>query len=129
MKKLFALVLVAALVLAMAGCTGVTRMNIEDPAAIEVEKEGGGFSVKLTDADTVRRVTDLVNQLPLEPAEATEDIWTYRITWLDESGKTITAITLHSGQIAWEGQRYSLGLGVDLSKLTDALETIPGLNQ
>lgn len=129
MKKILALVLVIALLMALAGCTNVTRMEIQEPAAIEVEKEGGGFSVKITDPKTVQRVTDIVCQLPLETAEATEDVWSYRITWLDADGETITAIAIHGAQIAWEGQRYRLGLGVDLSKLTDVLETIPGLNK
>ena len=93
MKKILALILVLSLFAALAACTQVTRISIDSPAEIKLEKEGGGVAVTLTDAKTVKRVTDVVCQLPLQAAEATEDAWTYRITWLDENGKTITKVT------------------------------------
>ena len=43
-------------------------------------------------------------------------------------GKTITFITLSGAQISWEGRSYNLSVGVDLSAVTDVLETIPGLS-
>ena len=90
MKKILALVLVLSLFAALAACTQVTRISIDSPAEIKLEKAGGGVAVTLTEAKTVKRVTDVICQLPLQAAEATEDAWTYRITWLDENGKTIT---------------------------------------
>lgn len=125
MKKAIAMILVLALLWAMAGCSQVTRLEIEDPAKILVEKEGGAFSVTLTDADTVRRITDFVNQLPLQSAQATEDAWTYHIQWLDENGGEIADITIAGAQIRYDGGTYTLGVGVDITKLTDFLETIP----
>ena len=129
MKKILALALVLCLFGALAACSEVTRISIENPAEIKLEKAGGGVAVTLTDAKTVSRITDVVCQIPLQAAEATEDAWTYRITWLDDSGKTITQVTLAGSQIRWEGQSYNLGVGVDLSVITDVLETIPGLNK
>ena len=129
MKKLIALMLVLALVAALAACTQVTRISVENPAEIKLEKAGGGVAVTLTDAKTVSRITDVVCQIPLQAAEATEDAWTYRITWLDADGKTITTVTLAGSQIRWEGQSYNLGIGVDLSVVTDVLETIPGIKK
>ena len=52
MKKILALMLVLALVAALAACTQVTRISVENPAKIMVEKEGGGVAVTLTDAKT-----------------------------------------------------------------------------
>lgn len=129
MKKIIALMLVLALVGIMAACTHVTRISVENPAKIMIEKEGGGVAVTLTDAKTVSRITDVVCQIPLQAAENSGADWTYRITWLDEDGKTITQITLAGAQIRWEGGSYNLGVGVDLSVITDVLETIPGLNK
>lgn len=129
MKKILALALVLCLIGALVACSEVTRISIENPAEIKLEKAGGGVAVTLTDAKTVSRITDVVCQIPLQAAEATEDAWTYRITWLDENGKTITQVTLAGSQIRWEGQSYNLGVGVDLSVITDVLETIPGLNK
>ena len=129
MKKIFALIVVLCLVAALVACTNVTRISVENPARIMVEKEGGGLAITLTDAKTVERLTDVVCQIPLQAAEPTEDAWTYRITWQDENGKTITQITLAGSQIRWEGKSYNLGIGVDLTVLTNALETIPGLNK
>ena len=129
MKKILALVLVLSLFAALAACSQVTRITIEDPVEIKLEKEGGGMAVTLTDAKTVKRITDLVCQLPLQAAEATEDVWTYRITWLDGNGKTITKVTLAGSQIRWEGNSYNLGIGVDLKVVTDVLETIPGIKK
>ena len=129
MKKILALILVLSLFAALAACTQVTRISIENPAEIKLEKEGGGVALTLTEQKTVKRVTDVVCQLPLQAAEATEDAWTYRITWLDENGKTITKVTLAGSQIRWEGNSYNLGVGVNLSVITDVLETIPGLNK
>ena len=129
MKKILALVLVLSLFAALAACTQVTRISIDSPAEIKLEKAGGGVAVTLTEAKTVKRVTDVICQLPLQAAEDTGDSWTYRITWLDENGKAITKVTLAGSQIRWEGQSYNLGVGVDLSVVTDVLETIPGLNK
>ena len=129
MKKLIALMLVLALVGALAACTQVTRISVENPAKIMVEKEGGSVAITLTDEKTVTRLTDVICQIPLQAAEATEDVWTYRITWLDADGKTITTVTLAGSQIRWEGQSYNLGIGVDLSVVTDVLETIPGIKK
>ena len=129
MKKIIALMLVLALVAALAACTQVTRISVENPAEIKLEKAGGGVAVTLTENKTVSRITDVICQIPLQAAEATEDAWTYRITWLDADGKTITTVTLAGSQIRWEGNSYNLGVGVDLSVVTDVLETIPGLNK
>ena len=129
MKKLLALVLVLSLFAALAACTQVTRISIENPAEIKLEKADGGVAITLTDAKTVTRLTDVVCQIPLQAAENSGADWTYRITWLDENGKTITQITLAGAQIRWEGSSYNLGVGVDLSVITDVLETIPGLNK
>ena len=129
MKKIVALILVLSLFAALAACSQVTRIAIENPVEIKLEKAGGGMAVTLTDAKTVKRITDLVCQLPLQAAEATEDAWTYRITWLDENGKTITKVTLAGSQIRWEGNSYNLGIGVDLKVVTDVLETIPGIKK
>ena len=129
MKKLLALVLVLSLFAALAACTQVTRISIENPAEIKLEKAGGGVALTLTDTKTVTRLTDVVCQIPLQAAENSGADWTYRITWLDENGKTITQITLAGAQIRWEGSSYNLGVGVDLSVVTDVLETIPGLNK
>ena len=129
MKKIIALMLVLALVGIMAACTHVTRISVENPAKIMVEKEGGSVAITLTDEKTVTRLTDVICQIPLQAAEATEDAWTYRITWLDADGKTITTVTLAGSQIRWEGQSYNLGIGVDLSVVTDVLETIPGIKK
>ena len=129
MKKIIALMLVLALMAALAACTQVTRISVENPAEIKLEKVGGGVAVTLTENKTVSRITDVICQIPLQVAEATEDAWTYRITWLDADGKTITTVTLAGSQIRWEGNSYNLGVGVDLSVVTDVLETIPGLNK
>ena len=129
MKKILALILVISLFAALAACTQVTRISIENPAEIKLEKAGGGVAVTLTEAKTVKRITDVVCQIPLQDAENSGADWTYRITWLDENGETITQITLAGAQIRWEGSSYNLGVGVDLSVVTDVLETIPGLNK
>ena len=129
MKKILALVLVLSLFAALAACTQVTRISIDSPAEIKLEKAGGGVAITLTEAKTVKRVTDVICQLPLQAAEATEDAWSYRITWLDENGNTITKVTLAGSQIHWEGQSYNLGIGVDLKVVTDVLETIPGIKK
>ena len=129
MKKLIALLLVLALVGTLAACAEVTRISVENPAKIMVEKEGGSVAITLTDEKTVDRITDVICQIPLQAAEATEDVWTYRITWLDADGKTITTVTLAGSRIRWEGQTYKLSVGVDLSVVTDVLETVPGLNK
>ena len=94
MKKLLVLVLVLSLFAALAACTQVTRISIDNPAEIKLEKAGGGMAVPLTEKKTVDRITDVVCQIPLQSAEATGESWTYRITWLDEDGKTITQFVL-----------------------------------
>ena len=129
MKKILALALVLCLFGALVACTHVTRISIENPAEIKLEKAGGGVAVTLTEEKTVSRITDIVCQIPLQAAENSGADWTYRLTWLDESGKKITQVTLAGSQIRWEGSSYNLGVGVDLKVITDVLETIPGLNK
>ena len=129
MKKMIALVLVLSLFAALAACTNVTRISIENPAQIKLEKAGGSMAVTLTDAKTVKRITDVICQIPLQDAESSNDAWTYKLTWLDSDGRKITTLSLAGSQIRWEGKSYNLGVGVDLSVITDVLETIPGLNK
>ena len=129
MKKILALILVLSLFGALVACTQVTRISIDNPSEIKLEKADGGLALVLTDGKTVERITGLVEQLPLQSAEDAGEDWTYRITWLDADGKRITRIELAGSQIRWEGNSYKFGIGVDLSVLTDALETIPGLNK
>ncbi len=124
MKKILALALVLCLVWALASCTEVTRISIEDPQRIMVEKAGGTMAITLTDPKTVDRITDVVCQLPLQKAEPSGDAWTYRIQWQDASGKEITTVTLAGGQLTWGGNTYSLGIGVDISVVTDQLESL-----
>ena len=128
MKKLIALALVLSLFAVLAACTHVTRISIENPTQLKLEKADGGIAITLTDSKTVDRLTDVVCQIPLQEAEDSGKPWSYKLTWLDSDGKTITTITLAGSQIRWEGTSYNLGIGVDLSVVTDVLETIPGLN-
>ena len=129
MKKILALILVLCLFGAMAACAEVTRISIESPARIMLEQSDGGVAITLTDAKTVERITDVVCQIPLQSAEDNGDSWTYRIVWLDADGEEITEITIAGLQIRWEGESYNLSVGVDLSVLTDLLESIPGLSK
>ncbi len=129
MKKILALILVLSLFGALVACTQVTRISIDNPSEIKLEKADGGLALVLTDGKTVERITGLVEQIPLQSAEDAGEDWTYRITWLDADGKRITRIELAGSQIRWEGNSYKFGIGVDLSVLTDALETIPGFNK
>ena len=128
MKKILSLVLVLSIFAALAACTQVTRISIDNPVEIKLEKAGGGMTINLTDAKTVKRLTDVVCQIPLQDAEESADPWTYRLTWLDADGSKITTVTLAGSQIRWEGRGYSMGIGVDLSVITNVLETVPGLN-
>ena len=129
MKKIVALILVLSLFGALAACTEVTRITIENPAKIMLEKNGGGMALTLTDAKTVGQITDVVCQIPLQSAASNGDEWDYRVQWLDDGGKTITTVTIYGNQVRWEGRSYNMSIGVDLSVLTDLLESIPGLNQ
>ena len=129
MKKILVLILVLSLVAAMVACTQTVRMTIENPAEIRIEKAGGSVAITLTDTKTVDRITDVVCQIPLHEAEASDADWTYRLTWTDANGKQITRIEIAGSQIRWEGKSYSLSVGVDLSVVTDVLETIPGVNK
>lgn len=129
MKKIIALILVLTLFGALAACTEVTRISIENPAKIMLEKNGGSMALTLTDAKTVGQITDVVCQIPLQAASSNGDEWNYRIQWLDDSGKTITTVTIYGNQVRWEGRSYNMGIGVDLSVLTDLLETIPVPNK
>ena len=129
MKKILVLILVLSLVAAMVACTQTVRITIENPAEIKLEKAGGSMAVTLTDAKTVDRITDVVCQIPLQEAEQTDADWTYRLTWTDADGNRITRIEIAGSQIRWEGKSYSLSVGIDLSVVTDVLETIPGVNK
>ncbi len=122
MKRILALMLVLCLVGGLVACTEVTRITIENPARLMVEKASGTVAITLTDAKTVQRITDVVCQLPLQDAEPTTDSWTYRLTWTDADGQEITTVTLAGARILWDGSTYSLGIGVDLSVITSQLE-------
>ena len=129
MKKILALALALCLFGCLAACTEVTSISVGEPAKLMIEKEGGSVAITLTDAKTVERITDVVCQIPLQSAEDNGDSWTYRIVWLDADGKEITRVEIAGSLIRWDGASYKVGVRVDLSVITDVLETIPGLNQ
>ena len=129
MKKILALILTLGLLVSLAACTKVYNIKVDDPVKITVEKNGGGMSVTLTDQKTVKNITGAVEKIPLQSAKETDKAWKYCITWLDAEDQVITSITLAGSKICWEGKTYAVGIGVDLSVLTDMLEKIPGLNK
>ncbi len=124
MKKLLVFAMVLCMVAALAACTEVVRITVENPQKIMVEKSGGSIAITLTDAETVKTITDVVCQLPLQSAEPKDEGWTYRITWLDAQGTQLTMVTLNGAQLRWQGQSYTLGIGMDLSVVTDQLEKV-----
>ena len=129
MKKILALALVLLLMTGLAACGETTRISVENPAKLMIEKEGGSVAITLTDSKTVERITGVICQIPLEHAEATEDLWTYRLVWQDADAKEITRVEIAGGLIRWNGASYKVGVGMDLSAITNVLETIPGLNK
>ena len=129
MKKILALILVFSLLASLAACANVTKISVSDPAGLQVEKKGGSVAVTLTDAKTVQNITNVICQIPLEKAEDNGEDWNYRVTWLDADGDRISRVEIAGSMIRWNGQAYKFSIGVDLSVLTNALESIPGLNK
>ena len=129
MKKIIALALVLSLFAALAACTHVTRISIENTSRLKLEKAGNSETVVLSDVETMDWITDVVCQIPLQETENSGESWDYKLSWLDDDGNTITSMVLAGSQIRWEGSCYHLGAGVDPSVITGVLETIPELKQ
>lgn len=129
MKKWMTLLLAAVLVFALAGCQSVTKLDIQDPAKILVTPESTGIGVAVTDPETVRAMTKIVNALPLQVLESPyESISNYQVQWLDGDGNEICAIAVSGVQILYRGTYYTVGPGLDLSGLMDFLDSLPEIH-
>lgn len=129
MKKILALILVLSVFAVLAACTHVTRIYIENSAQIRLEIAGSSESITMTDAKTVHHLTDMISQIPLQAAEKSNGPWTHKLTWLDEDGRETATVFLAENQIRWQGKSYNLGIGMNLSVITDMLESIPEMEK
>lgn len=129
-KKCAALVLVVVLMAALAGCGNVMNLQITDPDRIMLRGANSGVAVELSDPGTVETITTIVNALPLQKLDVElPDAWSYEVRWLNADGDEIAAIAVSGVKIIYQGAPYTVGPGLDLTPLTEYLESLPELSE
>ena len=103
-KRLRLLIFSALLVLTvglLAGCSHTMRFSIGTAAKITV-RSGSTFKVAtVTDAETIRKITDNVNQITYQRSESSVNWagWGYRLIWYGADGKQMEDITVQNDEL------------------------------
>ena len=111
MKKITALTLALALILSLAGCAAQTKtFDIGKASRLEITSGTNGESVEVTDAASIKQITDDFNALRFkDEGKNDRDGWSYLISWLAEDGSCIEKITvLGDGSITYGGHYYTV---------------------
>lgn len=127
MKRFSPVKVILAAVLAVvlfSGCSQATNSSIKSAARLNLQSGQTGKAVNITDAATIKKVTDNMNQVTFRKGNKTDDVmgWGYRLRWFDKDGKSImgstTDITVQDANLVKYGGYY---YSTDSGKLDTAL--------
>ena len=123
MKKIVVLILLLSLSLNLFSCTENEIPTIEYSHSIRLFAGAMGRSTIIGDEETVRKITDAVNDMGKTPkGKENVDGYTFELTWLDEDGRGIVSIRIYEvDEIGYGGTIYE----TDCTRLLDILSAVP----
>ena len=103
----------------LSGCSSTTHFSISDAAKLNMQSGKTGKAVDITDAATIKKVTDNMNQPTFKKGNHCDTAgWSYHLSWYDKSGKSIEDVTvLSNSRIDYKDYFYN----ADSGKLDTAL--------
>lgn len=118
MKKLIAVVLIAACLLGLGGCMANTAsFEIQAAAKIELRSGSTGAAVEVVDEENIRLITENFTDLLFQKGYSSADYtgWSYSITWYDGNGVQMDSITvMGQTKVSYEGFFYTcIGAGIN----------------
>ena len=121
-KRLCIILLLAALLVLLAGCGVKISLDIQDTAAIELRSGDTGDSVTITDPEIIAQITDNVTSLRYRDI-GTRDAsgWSYCVRWLDAGGNTLRELFPFGWHVEWNGRYYEVSGGTIDTDLFDEL--------
>ena len=121
-KRLYIILLLAALLVLLAGCGEKISLDIQDTAAIELRSGNTGASVTITDPEIIAQITDNVTSLRYRDI-GTRDAggWSYCVRWLDADGNTLGELFPFGWHAEWNGRYYEVSDGTIDTDLFDEL--------
>ena len=120
MKKIVALVLITIMMLSLYSCSGEKTLTIEYTEKLSILEGSSGEMVELTDAASIKRITDNINSLTLsKKGRDNVDGFSYSIAWIDEDGKRVDSVRIFGqGEVSYGGKLYDVTDGrVDVDYL------------
>ena len=120
--RLCIILLLAALLVLLAGCGEKISLDIQDTAAIELRSGDTGDSVTITDPELIAQITDNVTSLRYRDI-GTRDAggWSYCVRWLDADGNTLGELFPFGWHVEWNGRYYEVSGGTIDTDLFDKL--------
>ena len=120
--RLCIILLLAALLVLLAGCGEKISLDIQDTAAIELRSGNTGDSVTITDPELIAQITDNVTSLRYRDI-GTRDAngWSYCVRWLDADGNTLGELFPFGWHAEWNGRYYEVSGGTIDTDLFDKL--------
>lgn len=126
MKKPMLFILGLLFALALTGCSAEQKKfeipDVQKMAVISVD----GRKVEITDADTIRRMTDMVTSIPFEKGESSKQSNGFGpiLQWYDAGGNVVESISVMGEQtINYDGYFWTaLDGGIDTALLDELLD-------
>ena len=78
--------------------------------SIKIFRGSSGESVEISDAEVIKRITDNINSVELSREKRDNiDGFSYAISWYDENGAKIEAITVfYESKVSYDGWIYTV---------------------
>lgn len=105
------------------GCSSTTHFSISDAAKLNLQSGKTGKAVDITDAATIKKVTDNMNQPVFKKDKKVDTAgWSYRLRWYGKDGKSIEDVTvLSNSRIDYKDYFYNANSGELDTALYDQL--------
>lgn len=87
-------------VVLLSGCSQTMHFSIKNAARLNLQSGKTGKAVDITDAETIKKVTDNMNQPTFKKGNHCDTVgWSYHLSWYDKSGKSIEDVTVLSNSV------------------------------
>jgi uncharacterized protein YcfL len=127
MKKIIALIFaVVCMALLLTAC-GSKQLNMKEADYIVLINEEVNTSVKITDIQTVKKITDNINSLSLKKGESVRvpPGWSHQLVWYNANDKIIGVIgVLDDSTLGYNDYYYSVSDGsIDIDFFDELLDS------